>query len=178
MVMEGEQGGVRPRNGVHCKVDWTRRSVSSAEIEEFCELVDEVSVDVFIAPETKVPKGTINENVEWTLSEELHPFWFVKRSTPQDKPNMELMFLSTSQILACEVNPLVKAGASVKPIMEVAQITYPCLVNTVDIGPDEELILEWSQVAVKGPAKSEKGKNAYDQLLAVQSKAKKARQTG
>ena len=149
---------MRPRNGVHCKVDWTRRSVSSAEIEEFCELVDEVSVDVFIAPETKVPKGTINENVEWTLSEELHPFWFVKRSTPQDKPNMELMFLSTSQILACDVKALVEAGASVKPIMEVAQITYPCLVNTVDIGPDEELILKWTQVAVHGPEKLAKGK--------------------
>ena len=56
MVMEGEQGGVRPRNGVNCKVDWIRRSVSSVEVEEFRELVDEVSVNVFIAPEVKVPK--------------------------------------------------------------------------------------------------------------------------
>ena len=175
MVMEGEQGGVRPRNGVHCKVDWTRRSVSSAEIEEFCELVDEVSVDVFIAPEMKMPKGTINENVEWTLSEELHPFWFVKRGTPQDTPNMELMYLSASHINACELAPLTLAGASVKPIMEVAQITYPCLVNTVDIGPDEELILKWTQVAVHGPEKLAKGKNAYDQLRDVETKAKKAR---
>ena len=91
---------------------------------------------------------------------------------------MELLFLSTSQILACDIKTLVEKGASVKPIMEVALIKYPCLVNTVDIGPNEELILQWSQVAVKGPAKLDKGKNAYDQLLAVQSKAKKARQKG
>ena len=135
-------------------------------------------MNVFIAPEVKLPRGTVDEALEWTMSEELHPFWFVKRAQAEDKPNMELLFLSTSQILACDIKTLVEKGASVKPIMEVALIKYPCLVNTVDIGPDEELILEWSQVAVKGPAKSDKGKNAYDQLLAVQSKAKKARQTG
>jgi hypothetical protein len=179
MVMDGEQGGVRPRNGVHCSVDWTRRSVSNAEIEQFCELVDEVSVNVFIAPETKLPKGRVNEAVEWTMSEELHPFWFVKRAQADDKPNMELVFLSTSQILACDIKTLVEKGVkSVKPITEVAQIKYPVLVNTVDMRPDEELILRWSQLGVRGPTKSDKEKNAYDQLLAVQSRAKKARRTG
>ena len=174
--MDGEQGGVRPRNGVNCSVDWTRRSVSKAEIEQFCELVEEVSVNVFIAPETKLPKGRVNEAVEWTMSEELHPFWFVKRAQADDKPNMELVFLSTSQILACDIKTLVEKGVkSVKPITEVAVIQYPVLVNTVDMRPDEELILRWSQQGVKGPTKSEKEKNAYDQLLAVQSKAKKAR---
>ena len=106
---------MRPRNGVHCKVDWIRRSVSSAEIKEYGELVDEVSVDVFIAPEMKMPKGTINENVEWTMSEELHPFWFVKRGKPEDKPNMELLFLSTSQIRACDIKNLVAAGFQSSP---------------------------------------------------------------
>ena len=60
--------------------------------------------------------------------------------------------------------------------MEVSQIQYPCLVNTMDVGPNEELILEWSQLAVKGPAKAEKGKNAYDQLVASEKTAKKAKQ--
>lgn len=175
MVMDGEQGGARPRNGVHCTVDWTRRSVSPPEIEGFGELVDEVSVNVFIAPEVKTPKGMPNEALEWTMSEEQHPFGFVKRGKPGDKPNMKLMFLSTSQILACEIRDLVEAGASVKPIMEVAQITYPCLVNTVDIKPDEELILEWSQEAVQRPEKVEKGTNAFDQLLDAATKAKRAR---
>ena len=62
--------------------------------------------------------------------------------------------------------------------MEVCQIQYPCLVNTMDVGPNEELILEWSQLVVKGPEKSEKGKNAYDQLVAAETKAKRARQKG
>ena len=106
MVMEGEQGGVRPRNGVNCKVDWQRRSVSSVEVKEFGELVDEVSVNVFIAPEVKVPKGKLNDAVEWTMTEELHPFWYVKRGQPEDKKNMELVFLSTQQILACDTEEM------------------------------------------------------------------------
>ena len=169
---------MRPRNGVNCKVDWQRRSVSSVEVEEFGELVDEVSVNVFIAPEVKVPKGKMNEAVEWTMTEELHPFWYVKRGQPEDKKNMELVFLSTQQILACDTEEMRTKGASVKNVMEVCQIQYPCLVNTMDVGPNEELILEWSQLAVKGPAKSEKGKNAYDQLVAAETKAKRARHKG
>ena len=88
---------------------------------------------------------------------------------------MELMYLSASHINACELAPLTLAGASVKPVMEVAQITYPCLVTTVDIEPDQELILKWEQVAVLAPAKAEKGKNAYEQLRDVETKAKKSR---
>ena len=175
MVMDGEQGGVRPRNGVNCTVDWQRRSVSSVEVDQFGELVDEVSVNVFIAPEVKVPKCNVNEALEWTMTEELHPFWHVKRGEPEDKKNMELVFLSTSQILACDTKPLIELGSSVKSVMEVVQIRYPCLVNTVDVGLDEELILEWSQLAVKGAPKSEKEKNAYDQLAETAAKAKKAR---
>ena len=167
---------MRPRNGVNCKVYWQRRSVSSVEVEEFGELVDEVSVNVFIVPEVKVPKGNVNEAVEWTMTEELHPFWYVKRGQPEDKKNMELVFLSTSQILACDTNALSVKGASVKNVMEVVQIQYPCLANTVDVGVNEELILEWSQLAVKGPPKSDKGKNAYDQLVAAENKAKRARE--
>ena len=179
MVMEGEQGGVRPRNGVNCKVDWQRRSVSSVEVEEFGELVDEVSVNVFIAPEVKVPKGTVNEAVEWTMTEELHPFWYVKRGQPEDQKNMELVFLSSQQILACDTGDFrTKKGASLKNAMEVSQVKYPCLVNTMDVEPNAELILEWSQLAVKGPPKAEKVKNCYDQLLASEKSAKKAKHKG
>ena len=35
MVIESEQGGVRPRNGVCCNVEWNRRSVSQADLEKF-----------------------------------------------------------------------------------------------------------------------------------------------
>ena len=133
---------------------------------------------VFIAPGMKVPKGNVNEAVEWTMADELHPFWYVKRGQPEDKKNMELVFLSTSQILACDAKALIVKGASVKNVMEVALIQYLCLVNTVDVGANEELILEWSQLAVTAPRKSEKGQSAYDQLEADAKKSKRARLKG
>ena len=56
MVMEDDQCGARPRNCVYCTVSFTRHSASNAELERFGKLVPEVSVNVFIAPEVKVPK--------------------------------------------------------------------------------------------------------------------------
>ena len=72
-------------------------------------------------------------------------------------------------------NALSVMGVSVNSPCEVVQIGYPCLVNTVDVGIDEELILEWSQAAVKATPKSVKAKNAYDQLADAAARAKKAR---
>ena len=175
MVMDGEQKNGRPRNGVQCWVDWCSRPSSTDDKRKFGTDVDDVHVNVFVAPEVKTPKGMPNEALEWTKSEELHPFWFVKRGTPCDKPNMELIFLAASHIIACDCKALVQAGGSDKPVTEVAQVSYPCLVNTVDIEPDKELILSWSQQAVKPPPKKAKQKNAFDQLADSEAKDKKAR---
>ena len=81
MVMEGEQNGVRPRNGVYCNVDWTRRFASKVEQEKFGEA------------ELKVPRGNINESLDWTKTEGLDPFWFIKRGLPHvDIPNMDFVW--------------------------------------------------------------------------------------
>ena len=176
MVMEGEQEGARPRNGVYCRVEWTRRPVGFAEVAKYGEREDDVSVKVFIMPEVKVPKGNPDEALEWTMSEELHPFWFVKRGGAEDTTNMKLVYLSTSQILACDTTQLRHRGNPVNSITDGVEIGYPCLVNTVDLGIDEELVLEWSQAVVKPPPKSAKGKNAYDQLADAAANAKRARQ--
>ena len=166
---------MRPRNGVNCPVHWTRRPVSKLDKEKYGNDVEDVHVNVFVGPEMKVPKGKPNEALEWTKSEELHPFWFVKRCQPWDKSNMELIFLAASHIIACDCKALVQAGGSDKPVTEVAQVSYACLVNTEDIEPDTELILAWSQKAVKAVPKAAKQKNAFDQLADGEAKAKRAR---
>ena len=175
MVMEGEQSGVRPRNGVNCLVEWQRRPVTKTDKEKFGTEKEDVVVNVFVAPEIRVPKAMPNESLEWTTSEELHPFWFVKRAQPWDTSNMELIFVAASHIIACDCKALVEAGGSDKPVTEVAQVSYACLVNTEDIEPDTELILAWSQKAVKAAEKPARQKNAYDQLADREAKAKKAR---
>jgi len=146
---------------------------SIAETERSGEFAAEVSVNVFIAPEVKVPKGKVNTALA-CANGELHPFWFIKRGVGPEKTNMELVYLSTSTLLACDTRVLSVMGASVKSVGEIALIQYPCLVNSVDVEKDEELILAWSQGAVLGPKK--KRKNDYDQLSAAASEAKKSRQ--
>ena len=96
MVMEGEQNGLRVRNGVHCKVTWTQGPASEAQLEAFGEYNEEFEQSVFITPEYKVPRVNTNMTLDWTKNEELHPFWFVKRWKPltEDIPNMELVYTS------------------------------------------------------------------------------------
>ena len=102
MVMEGEQGGVRPRNGVQCTVDWARKSVSERDKEVHGDDVEDVSVDVFVAPEVRSPSGMPNEALQWTRSAELHLFWFVKRAQPWETSNMELVYVKMDQIIASD----------------------------------------------------------------------------
>ena len=173
MVMEDDQCGARPRNGVCCTVYFTRHLESIAETVRSGEFAAEASVNVFIAPEVKVPKGKVNTALAWANGE-LHPFWLVKRGVGPEKTNMKLVYLSTSNSLACDTRALSVMGASVKSVGEIALIQYPCLVNSVDVEKDEELILAWSQEAVLAPKK--KKKDDYDQLSAAASKAKKSRQ--
>ena len=120
-----------------------------------------------------MPKGKVNAALAWTNGE-LHPFWFVKRGVGPEKTSMKLVYLSTSNTLACDTHALSVMGASVESVWDVALIQYPCLVNSADVEKDEELILAWSQEAVLAPKK--KRKNADDQLAAAASKAKKSRQ--
>ena len=149
-------------------------SSSSREFRGCCE---EFEMPVFISPELKAPRNIFNSSLGWTNNEELHPFWFIKRTKPLhgDIPNMELLYFPMQQILACEFVDVVTAKPKRKPITEVDWIRYPCLVNTKVIEPGSELILKCEQLVVKGPAKQTKGNIAFDQIAQAETKANRAR---
>ena len=65
MVMEDDQCGARPRNGVCCTVSFTRHLESIVELERSGEFAADVSVNVFIAPEVNVPKRKVNTALAW-----------------------------------------------------------------------------------------------------------------
>ena len=96
MVMEGEQNGLRPRNGVHCKVTWTQGPASETQVEASGEYNEEFEQSVFISPEYKVPRVNSNLNLDWTR--------FIKRCKPlsEDIPNMELVYFPVQQVLASD----------------------------------------------------------------------------
>ena len=174
MVMEGEQGGVRPRNGVYCRVTWTRREERISEREKFGDVVEDFAVSVFIAPGAKLPKDIVNEAIDWTMAEEMHPFWFVQRGKEHDTTNMELVYNNVQNIMSCDPLELISKRCPANPTTECTHVEFPCLVNNVDVEADTALVLKWSQDAVVKP-KEEKRKNAFDNLMA-QAKAKAATQ--
>ena len=173
MVMENEPG-VRHPKGVTCDVQW-RSTPNAVDLSKGLEGKD-VKVKVFISPELKLPKAR-SIDLDWTKTEEVHPFWFIKRSCKEeDVKNMELIFDSVQHIISApfkEVNGKVKMTAVI-PQTDTYHMSYPCLVNTVPIMAGQELILSWK--ATK-PGKDDKDvrKNAFDQIANADRKGRKAK---
>ena len=173
MVMEGEQGGYRPRNGVYCRVSWTKLEESKAETDKFGELSEPVEVSVFISPEMKVPKNSVDASTDWTASEEMHPFWFLLRGREHDMTNMVMVYDNVTNVLTRDPLNLQNMGAPVTTSTESFHVQVPVLVNNVELEADKELVLTWSQEAVCKP-KQEKRRNAFDGLMSGGKTAKTA----
>ena len=173
MVMEKDPGPRHPK-GVTCEVE---RATTPTELDLSKGIEGtEVNVKVFISPELKLPKAR-SIDLDWTKTEEVHPFWFIKRSCKEeDVKNMELIFDSVQHIISApfkQVNGKLKMTA-VLPQTDTYYMTYPCLVNTQPIMAGQELILNWK--ATK-PDKVDKvvRKNAFDQIASEDKKGRKAK---
>ena len=173
MVMEGEQGGYRPRNGVYCRVSWAKREESKTETDKFGELSEHVEVSVFISPEVRVPKNSVDESTDWTTSEEMHPFWFLLRGREHDMTNMVMVYDNVTNVLTRDPLNLLNMGAPVTTSTESFHVQVPVLVNNVELEADTELVLKWSQEAVCKP-KQEKRRDAFVGLMGDVKKAKTA----
>ena len=131
---------------------------------------------MFIPPEYEPPKARPLD-MDWTKTEEAHPFWFIKRSCKEEYvKNMEFIFHSVQHLISSpfkEVNGKVKKTAVI-PQTDTYQMSYPCLVNTVPIMAGQELILSWK---VTKPDKDNKDvrKNAFDQIAYAGKKGRKAK---
>ena len=126
--------------------------------------VKEVKLNVFIQLEFKLPKAK-SLGLEWTKTEEVHPFWWIKRSCKEeDEKNMEMIYESATHIVSASHQALKEKKAAVLPATDIYHVSYPCLVNTERILAGKEIILNWTP---KKPPKDEKDvprKNAFDQI--------------
>ena len=173
MVMENEPG-VRHPKGVTCTVEWAT-DPSALERSKGLE-VKEVKLNVFISPDYKLPKAKSND-FDWTKTEDVHPFWFIKRSgKEEDVANMPTLYEEVTHIIAGSYKALVKAKAKVIPQTYTFTVSYPCLVNTVPIPAGKEVILNW-----KAAKRGDKGngdakrKTALDQIAQEDKKQRKAK---
>ena len=93
--------------------------------------------------------------LDWTNSEDVHPFWFTKRAGKNDDAaNMEMIYDSVVHVIACPFEALVKAKAKVLSQTYTFTVSYPCLVNTVPMLAGKEAILNWKPENARGNRKA------------------------
>ena len=153
MVMDNDPGARHP-NGVTCEVEWETLP-SDEDVDNGVEN-KEFKVRVFIQPELKLPKADSQGFLEWTKTEDVHPFWFSKRSCKaEDAKNMTIIYESVNKITTARYKNLseklreIGASTKVLPQTENYHVYYPCLVNTVPIKAGQELTLIWTQTKPK-----------------------------
>ena len=172
MVMENEAGVRHPR-GVTCTVEWAT-CPSDSHRDRGLE-VKELKLNVFIQPEYKLPKAKLIA-LDWTKTEEVHPFWWIKRSCKEeDVKNMEIIYESVTHIISAPYTALVKAKAEAKPQTDTYHVSYPCLVNNVPIKAGQEIILKFTPKKPDVDEKDVPRKNAFDQIAQADRKQRKAK---
>ena len=116
-------------------------ATTPSQQEVDCVMEDNsVETYVHVLPELKLPKA----GGKVTKTEEVHPFWFIKRTDKDESvANMEMVFDDWTQVVASPLKALVKANAKVTPATYTSSVSLPCLVNTVPIMAGEEVILKW-----------------------------------
>ena len=175
MVMEHEPG-VRSPKGVTCNVEWAM-TPTALEVSKGLE-TKEIALKVFISPELKLPKAKCTD-LEWTKTEDVHPFWFIKRSCKADVvKNMEVVYESVQHLITAPFKHLNEKLQKkvVVPQTDTYWVSYPCLVNTVPILAGQELVLDWKPALPVGKDdKVQPDKNAFDQIAQADKKLRKAK---
>ena len=126
-----------------------------------------VETYVHVLPELKLPKA----GGKVTKTEEVHPFWFIKRTDKDESvANMEMVFDDWTQVVASPLKALVKANAKVIPATYTSSVSLPCLVNTVPIMAGEEVILKWKAKPAQKRKDDQPEKTAFDQIARQEKK--------
>ena len=120
-------------------------------------------VPVHAQPERKLlTKG--EKGLDWTLSDAVHPYWFIKRTEKDEsQANAHLVFQDVTHVMACSFQPLSSAVAALAPATDTFTVTLPCIVNMQPIAIGGEVILKWKPPPEKrtNPATET---NAFDQI--------------
>ena len=154
MVQAGDRG-LRHPHGVSAVV--TYRVTGEAQRHDD----DERTIEVFVNPDWKLPRGGGEGEmmVECTEGDAPYPFWGIKRQEKADEAwNCEIIRQDVMVVTAVTPAPSLKRlCADAKPAAETYTATLPCIVNTVPILASTELVLKWTL-----PVKQEKPKKDKD----------------
>ena len=142
MVTVGEGVNVHPK-AVCAVVSWAD-TLSRVLAESSMNGVSENrTVAVHVQPELKLPtKG--EKGWDWTLSDAVHPYWFIKRTDKDDsEANAHLVYQDVTHVQACSFEPLSSVVAALAPATEPFTVSLPCIVNMQKILAGGDVILKW-----------------------------------
>ena len=133
---------------------------------------EEHAVSILVLPEYKMPKARGDgTDLVWSLSDQVHPFWVMKRMEKADPDNMALtlhtmLFLCTNE---WEKDKHVKLAVDAAPPTATAfTVQMPVLTNSRPIKADTELILKWH--VEEKTTKTARGTTWVDEVGAAEKK--------
>ena len=129
-----------------------------------------------VSEELRLPKD-IPTPADWSGKEELHPFWLIKREEPDKAANAAIVYDAVEVHVVSDYTAVIRVGSgedkTILPSLHTFKVTYPFIVNTNDIPPNEEVILTWHDIRPKA-APVKKSKTAFD---VIKEKEVKRRRT-
>ncbi len=169
-----DEGGPRHEKAVSVRVSW-RQQPSEYMRDVGKDDCAEVEVQVSVQPELKLPKSGA-KGKEWTKTEDVHPFWFIKRTDKDEsEANTTLISQDVTHVMACSLQALARGQAKVGHATNTFSVSLPILVNTLPIKAGEEVILKWKtkpEKIIRRPAVS-----AFTQLVKTDKRQRISKET-
>ena len=161
-------------HGKSIAVDLEWKEANIKERFEDCGIEEPIthSFCLIVKEESRLPPPD-SEPEQWTGSEDLHPFWLIRREPKNEsKHNFQLQKQTIQSSTIMDWEELALQGAKTPHVGAGAltvYVWYPFIVNTKDIRKDEEVVLHNDR---EEPTKDKKRKemNAFDQLKSKYSK--------
>ena len=109
------------------------------------------TVELIVQPECKLPCRDAKGEYQWSLSDAVHPFWFINRcNTEATTANAEVKLQDMTHVMACSFD-----GLPLAPATDTFSVSLPCIVNTHAVSSGAEVILQRTQHQTKTDKKTE-----------------------
>ena len=145
-------------------VEWEEANISARAAAMGVETPIQHSITLRVNPELRLPLSNDSPG-DWSGSEDLHPFWAVKRQKEGIEINSKIMRNIVELTTAFQLDELQRQGAKISGLEGVMiYCWYPFIVNTKPISKGDEVVLETFSDAPRKDMKRPREVNAYEQL--------------
>ena len=152
----------RHPDAVTVEVSW-ESVVTEEEKMVGIEEGSKISVGLIVQPEFRLPCKDAKGAYQWSLSDAVHPFWFMNRCNTEDtKANAEVKRQDMSHLMACSFDHL----PPLDPATDTFSVSLPFIVNTLAISSGNEVIVQRTQNPTKTPKKAKTEHTFFDDIIA------------